>query len=584
MNLSAPFIARPVATTLLTIGITLAGAVAFLKLPVSPLPKVDFPTIQVQSSLPGASPETVATSLTTPLERRLGAIAGVTEITSSSSVGNSRITLQFDLSRNIDGAAREVQAAINAARAELPSDLRNNPVYRKLNPADAPVLILALTSDTLGQGRLYDAAANVLQQRLSQVAGIGQVTLGGSSLPAVRVEINPTALSRYRIGLESVRAAIAAANANTPKGGLEIGEQRYQIYVNDQATKAEEYRSLIIAWRNGAPVRLSDVAEVIDSVENIRNEGRANGKRSVLAILYRQPGANIIETVDTVKAMLPELQAALPNDVDLLVASDRTVTIRASLREVEHALIIAVILVILVTFAFLRSGRAGFVPSVAVPVSLIGTFGVMYLLGYSLNNMSLMALTIAAGFVVDDAIIVLENVSRHIEEGMGRFEAALLGAREVGFTVVSMSVSLIAVFIPILLMGGIVGRLFREFAVTLSIAIVISMIVSLTTTPMMCAYMLRPQAERNPGRLARASEAIFNSIQGVYGRSLGWVLRHPLLTLTVFLATVALNVHLYIVIPKGFFPQQDTGRIVGGIRGDQSISFRSMRNKFRQFV
>jgi multidrug efflux pump len=584
VNISAPFIARPVGTTLLTIGVTLAGMMAFMKLAVSPLPQVDFPTIQVQASLPGASPETVATSVTTPLERRLGAIAGVTEITSSSSVGNSRITLQFDLGRGIDGAARDVQAAINAARADLPSDLRSNPIYRKINPADAPVLILALTSDTIGQGRLYDAASNVLQQKLSQVAGIGQVTIGGSSLPAVRVEINPTILSKYRIGLESVRAALAAANANTPKGGIEVGERRYQIYVNDQAKVADEYRSLIIAWRNGAPVRLSDVAEVIDSVENIRNEGQANGKRSVLVILYRQPGANIIETVDEVRALLPSLQAALPNDVDLLVASDRTVTIRASLKEAERALLIAVILVILVTFVFLRSVRASLVPSVAVPVSLIGTFGAMHLLGYSLNNLSLMALIIAAGFVVDDAIIVLENVSRHLENGMSRFQAALLGAREVGFTVVSMSVSLIAVFIPILLMGGIVGRLFREFAVTLSVAIVISMIVSLTTTPMMCAYMLRPGVERKPGRLARASENTFNSIQNGYGRSLAWVLRHPLLTLMVFLGTMVLNFYLYTVIPKGFFPQQDTGRIIGGIRGDQSISFRSMRNKFRQFV
>jgi multidrug efflux pump len=584
VNLSAPFIARPVATTLLTIGLALAGAVAFMGLPVSPLPKVDFPTIQVTANLPGASPETVATSVTTPLERRLGAIAGVSEITSSSSVGNSRITLQFDLSRGIDGAARDVQAAINAARADMPADLRSNPQYRKVNPADAPVLVLALTTNTLGQGRLYDAASNVLQQKLSQVSGVGQVTLGGSSLPAVRVEINPAALTKYRIGLESVRAALAAANANAPKGAIEVGERRYQIYANDQARVADEYRDLIIGWRNGSPVRLSEVAEVIDSVENIRNEGQANGKRSVLVLVYKQPDANIIETVDEVKALLPELQASLPNDVDLAVVSDRTTTIRASLREVQHALIISVILVVLVTFGFLRSARAGFVAAVAVPVSLIGTFGAMYLLGYSLNNLSLMAMAIAAGFVVDDAIIVLENISRHVEAGMSKVDAALKGAREVGFTVVSMSLSLIAVFIPILLMSGIVGRLFREFAITLSIAILISMVVSLTTTPMMCAYVLRPHDGRKEGLFFRASERAFGVLQSLYGRSLGVVLRHPLLTMMVFLATVLLNIHLYVTIPKGFFPQQDTGRLVGGIRADQSISFQAMRRKFRQFM
>jgi multidrug efflux pump len=584
VSISEIFIRRPVATTLLTAGLALAGIMAFTRLSVAPLPRVDFPTISVQAMLPGASPETVATSVTTPLERRLGAIAGVTELTSTSSVGNARITLQFDLSRSIDGAARDVQAAINAARADLPTDLRSNPTYRKINPADAPVIILALTSNTLGQGRLYDAASNVLQQKLSQVTGVGQVVLGGSSLPAVRVEVNPTALNKYGIGLESVRAALAAANANAPKGAIEVGERRYQIYTNDQARTADQYRSLIIAYRNGAPVRLSDVAEVIDSVEDIRNEGQANGKRSVLVIVYLQADANIIESVDEVKALLPELQAALPNDVDVTVASDRTVTIRASLHEVERALTISVILVILVTFAFLRSARAGLIPTVVVPVSLIGTFGVMYLLGYSLNNLSLMALTIAAGFVVDDAIIVLENISRHIEEGMSRFEAAILGAREVGFTVVSMSISLIAVFIPILLMGGIVGRLFREFAVTLSAAILISMVVSLTTTPMMCAYVLRPHKVTKPGRFFRASESAFNFLQNGYSRSLGWVLRHRLLTIIVFFATLLLNVYLYVAIPKGFFPQQDTGRIVGGIRGDQSISFQSMRTKFRQFV
>ena len=590
MNLSAPFIARPVATTLLTLGVLLAGIMAFLKLPVAPLPKVDFPTISVSASLPGASPDTVATSVTTPLERRLGAIAGVSEITSTSTVGNSRITLQFDLSRDIDGAARDVQAAINAARADLPTDLKSNPQYRKVNPADAPVMILALTSDTLGQGRIYDAASNVLQQKISQVTGVGQVTLGGSSLPAVRVEINPQALSKYQIGLESVRAALAAANANSPKGAIEAGGLHYQLYTNDQSRVAADFKDLIIAWRNGGPVRLTDVAEVIDSTEDIRNEGQSNGKRSVLVIIYLQPNANIIETVDEVKALLPDLQAALPNDVDVTVATDRTTTIRASLKEVERSLTISVILVVLVTFAFLRSFRAGLVPSVAVPVSLIGTFGVMWLMGFSLNNLSLMAMTIAAGFVVDDAIIVLENIQRHIEAGMPRMEAALLGAREVGFTVVSMSVSLIAVFIPILMMGGIVGRLFREFAVTLSIAILISMVISLTTTPMMCAYVLkppRPEGEREdkkPNRLADAAERVFLAVQAFYGRTLGWVLRHPRLTMLVFLCTVLFNIHLYASIPKGFFPQQDTGRIVAGIRADQSISFQAMRRKFRQFV
>jgi multidrug efflux pump len=478
-----------------------------------------------------------------------------------------------------------VQAAINAARMEMPSDLPTNPQYRKINPADAPAVVLAVTSDIIGQGRLYEAAANILQQKLSQVTGVGQVVLGGSSLPAVRVEINPTALSKYQIGLESVRAALAAANANSPKGALEDGDRRFQIYANDQARTAAEYRPLIIAWRNGAPVRLSDVAEVIDATENIRNEGQANGKRSVLVIIYLQPNANVIETVDEVRALLPELQAALPNDVDLQVVSDRTVTIRASLKEVEQALLISIILVVLVTFAFLRSARAGFVAAVAVPVSLIATFGGMYLLGYSINNLSLMAMAIAAGFVVDDAIIVLENVSRHIEAGMSRIDAALQGAREVGFTVVSMSVSLIAVFIPILLMQGIVGRLFREFAVTLSIAILISMVVSLTTTPMMCAYVLRPHDNtRPPGRFFRWSERGFAALQRWYGASLGFVLRHPLSTMLVFLATVILNIHLYVTIPKGFFPQQDTGRIVGGIRADQSISFQAMRRKFRQFM
>jgi multidrug efflux pump len=587
VNISAVFIARPVATTLLTAGIVLAGLMGFIALPVSPLPKIDFPTILVQAQLPGASPSTMATSVTTPLERRLGAIAGVTEITSTSTVGNARIVLQFDLSREIDGAARDVQAAINAARADMPTSLRSNPTYRKINPADAPAVILALTSETMSQGQLYDAASNVLQQRLSQITGVGQVTLGGSSLPAVRIELNPNALSKYRIGLESVRAGLAAANANAPKGAIEVGNRRYQLYTNDQSRVADDYRNLVIAWRNNAPVRLKDVADVVDSVEDVRNEGQANGRRSVLVIVYLQPNANIIQTVDEVKAVLPELQAALPPEIDVMLASDRTITIRASLEEVERALTLSVILVVLVTFAFLRSVRAGLVPSVAVPVSLVGTFGVMYLMGFSLNNLSLMALTISAGFVVDDAIIVLENISRHIENGVPRRRAALLGAREVAFTVISMSLSLVAVFIPILLMGGIVGRLFREFAVTLTIAIMISMVVSLTTTPMMCAYVLRPsraEAETRPGWLARTGERLFAGVHAFYGRTLAIVLRHPRATILAFLGTVVLNVFLYIEVPKGFFPQQDTGRIIGGMRGDQSISFQSMRRKFRQFV
>ncbi|HZS81294.1 MAG TPA: efflux RND transporter permease subunit [Stellaceae bacterium] len=584
MNPSALFIARPVATTLLTLGVALAGLFAFFKLPVSPLPQVDFPTISVSATMPGASPETMSTSVATPLERHLGQIADVTEMTSWSAVGSTRITLQFGLDRDIDGAARDVQAAINAARADLPTALRSNPTYRKVNPADAPVLILALTSNTLTQGQLYDSAATVLQQKLSQVDGVGQVTIGGSSLPAVRVELNPRALFKYGIGLEDVRAALASANANSPKGAIEFGGRHYQIYTNDQARLAAQYRSLVIAYRNGAAVRLSDVAEVLDSVENLRNQGLANGKPSVLVILYRQPGANIIDTVDRVKALLPELEASIPSDIDLAVAADRTTTIRASVRDVERTLLIAIALVILVVFAFLRDWRSTLIPSVAVPVSLIGTFGAMYLLGYSLDNLSLMALTVSTGFVVDDAIVVLENVSRHIEAGMPRLQAALQGAREVGFTVLSMSLSLVAVFLPILLMGGIIGRLFREFALTLSVAILVSLAVSLTTTPMMCAYLIRPTRNERPGRLARASERVFAATLGLYERTLRWVLRNSGPVILVLLATVALNVYLFEIVPKGFFPQQDTGRLIGGIRADQSISFQAMRQKLAQFI
>jgi multidrug efflux pump len=584
MSISAIFIQRPVATTLLTIGLALAGASAFFMLPVSPLPNVDYPTISVTAQLPGASPETVSTSVATPLERHLGSIADVLEMTSNSSVGQTRINLQFDLNRDIEGAARDVQAAINAARVDLPAALRSNPTYRKVNPADAPILILALTSDTLTPGQIYDSASTVLQQKLSQVAGVGEVTVGGSSLPAVRVDLNPRALFKYGIGLEDVRAALSAANANAPKGAIDEGERKYQIYVNDTASKAAEYQNLIIAYRNSAPVRLSELATVSDGVENIRNLGNADGRPAVLMIINRQPGANIIDVVDRIKALIPELQASIPQSIKITPTNDRTTTIRASLRDVERTMIVAVVLVVVVVFLFLRNGRAALVPSVAVPLSLLGTFGAMYLLGFSLDNLSLMALTIATGFVVDDAIVVLENFSRHLEEGMPRREAALLGAREVGFTVLSMSVSLIAVFLPILLMGGIIGRLFHEFAVTLSIAILFSLILSLTTTPMMCAWLGFKRQDHEQGRLMQGSERLFNRVLRVYDRSLSWSLANPGTIMFILLLTIGLNIHFFMIIPKGFFPQQDTGSITGGIRADQSISFQAMRPKFDQFM
>jgi multidrug efflux pump len=585
MNLSRPFISRPVATTLLAIGIALAGVFAFTKLPVAPLPQVDFPTISVQASLPGGSPETVATSVASPLERHLGSIADVTEMTSQSSVGSTRITMQFGLNRDIDGAARDVQAAINAARADLPTSLRSNPTYHKVNPADAPILILALTSNTLTAGQLYDSAATVLQQSLSQVDGVGEVDVNGSANPAVRVELEPNALSHYGIGLEDVRAALAAANANSPKGSIEFGANRVQIYTNDQASKASQYKDLVIAYRNGAAVKLSDMGEVVDSVEDLRNLGLFNGKHSVLVILYRQPGANIIDTVDRVKAMLPQLHASLPAGVDIAPTSDRSITIRASLKDTERTLMIAVALVVMVVFLFLRNWRATLIPTVAVPISIIGTFGAMYMLGFSIDNLSLMALTIATGFVVDDAIVVLENISRHIENGVPRMKAAFIGAREVGFTVLSISISLVAVFLPILLMGGIVGRLFREFALTLSLAIGVSLIVSLTLTPMMCSRLLREHHEKKEeGRFGRWLERGFMWLQRGYERSLGWALAHPKLIVTILLLTIGLNVWLYIIIPKGFFPQQDTGRLVGGIQADQSTSFQAMKGKFAQMM
>src|ERR1700678_3466889 len=584
MSLSSPFIRRPVATTLLTFGLVVAGVIAFFKLPVSPLPDVDIPTISVQATLPGASPGDVATTVASPLERHLSQIADVTEMTSASSLGSARINLQFGISRNINGAARDVQAAINAARADLPTALRSNPTYRKFNPASAPILIYTLTSDTLTPAELYDAASTVLAQKLSQVEGVGEVSVSGGSLAAVRVELAPPSLDKYGIGLEDVRAALASANAHSPKGGIDVGDQRYQIYSNDQANKASDYQSLIVAYRNGAAVHLSDVGEVSDGVENLRNAGLSNGKAAILIILYRQPGANIISTVDLVKALMPQLRASISPAIDVNLAVDRSTTIRTSLRDVERTLVIAVLLVIVVVFAFLRNLRATLIPVVAVSVSLIATFAAMYLMGYSLDNLSLMALTVATGFVVDDAIVVLENITRYIEQGMTPLEASLKGANEVGFTVLSMSISLIAVFIPILLMGGIVGRLFREFAMTISIAIMISLAISLATTPMMCAVLLRSHSNEGHGRLYRASERFFDTMLDFYRRTLSATLRHPLAIILLFFAVLGLNVYLYVIIPKGFFPQQDTGRVVGSIQADQSISFQLMQQKLAQFV
>jgi multidrug efflux pump len=584
MGLSTLFILRPIGTTLLTFGLAAAGAMAFFKLPVSPLPQVDFPTISVEATLPGGSPQDVATTVASPLERHLGQIADVTEMTSSSSAGAVRITLQFGLNRDINGAARDVQAAINAARADLPTSLRSNPTYRKVNPADAPILILALTSDTMTRGELYDAASTVLAQKLSQVDGIGEVVIGGGSLPAVRAELIPQALYKYGVGLEDVRAALSSANARSPKGGIDVADQRYQIYANDQANKSDDYKSLIVAFRNGAPVRLSDVGEVTDSVENLRTIGLADGKPAILIVLYRQPGANIISTVDLVKGLMPQLRASVSPAIDINLAVDRSTTIRASLHDVERTLVFSVLLVILVVFAFLRNLRATLVPVVAVSVSLIATFAAMYLCGYSLDNLSLMALTVATGFVVDDAIVVLENIKRHIEDGMTPLEAALKGASEVGFTVLSMSISLIAVFIPILLMGGIIGRQFREFAMVISISIMISLAVSLATTPMMCAILLHSDTGEGHGWFYRTSERFFDAMLEAYRRTLTVALRHPASMLLVLAAVLGLNFYLYDVIPKGFFPQQDTGRMIGSIQADQSISFQLMQKKLTQFI
>ncbi len=582
MNISKPFIERPVATTLLTLAVALAGAVGYTVLPVSPLPHVDFPTISVNASLPGASPETMASAVATPLERQFGRIAAVTEMTSSSSLGGSGITLQFDLNRDINAAARDVQAGIAAARGYLPANLPSNPNYRKVNPADAPIFQVALTSKVLDKGEMYDAASTIMAQKLSQIKGVGQVFTYGSSLPSVRVELNPMTLNKYGIGLETVRSVLNTANANVPKGHFSDGVRMWEVGSSDQIFKARDYRPLIVAYRNGSAVRVSDIAEVVDSVEDLRNAGYANGRPSVLVTVNRQPGANIIDTVDHIRAVLPQLKAAIPQAIDLSVTQDQTVTIRASVHDVEITLLISVALVILVVFVFLKSVRTTFIPSVAVPVSLIGTFGVMYLCGYSLDNLSLMALTISTGFVVDDAIVVIENVTRYLEKGMKPFAAALKGAEEIGFTVLTISISLVAVFIPLLLMGGIVGRLFRDFSVVLSVAIAVSMVVSLTTTPMMCAYLLKEHESH--GWMYRTSERAFNWIVDMYGRSLTRVLRHPAITLVVLGATIGLNVYLFVKVPKGFFPQQDNGRLQGTILGDQDTSFQAMQNVLLRMV
>ncbi|HJT64819.1 MAG TPA: efflux RND transporter permease subunit [Pyrinomonadaceae bacterium] len=582
MNLSSPFIQRPVATVLLTAAIALAGAMAFKFLPVSPLPQIDFPTISVQANLPGASPEIMASSVATPLERQLGHIAGVTEMTSASYLGSTSVTLQFDLNRDIDAAARDVQAAINGARGYLPANLPNNPTYRKVNPADAPIMIVALTSSVYDQGKLYDAASTVLQQKLSQIPGVGQVVVGGSSLPAVRVDVNPTQLNAAGLSLEDVRTMLSQQNANLAKGQLADNNTTADLATNDQLLKAVDYKPLIVGYKNGAAIRLSDVANVQDSVENLRSAGLANGKPCALVIVFRQPGANIIDTVDGVRAALPQLKASIPSAIDLNVVTDQTTTIRASVREVERTLVISIALVILVVFVFLRSPRTTLIPAVVVPVSLIGTFGVMYLCGYSLDNLSLMALTISTGFVVDDAIVVIENVTRHLEQGLRPLQAALLGAKEIGFTVLSISISLVAVFTPLLLMGGIVGRLFREFAVTLSVAIVVSLVVSLTTTPMMCSRLLKHQREHN--RLYRASERVFDWVLRGYEHGMTWVLKHPAPILLILLLTIGLNVYLLTIVPKGFFPQQDTGRLSGGIQGAQDSSFQAMKQRMARLV
>jgi hydrophobe/amphiphile efflux-1 (HAE1) family protein len=585
MNISAPFIRRPVATSLLTAALLLSGALAYRMLPVASMPEVTYPVIQVGAGLPGASPETMATAVATPLERMFGRIAGINQMTSVSQLGNTFVILQFDLNRDIDAAGRDVQAAINAARGQLPANLPSNPNWRKVNPAESPIMVLALTSATATQQQMFDAADSILAQKIAQISGIGQVNVGGSSQPAVRVEVNPLLLSKLGVGLDQVRATLAAANANSPKGSLADENRSVILNDNDQLFLAREYAPLIVAYHNGAPVRLSDVANVIDGQQNSRNAGTVNGKHAVLLQLYRQPSANTIETVDRVRALLPLLRASIPPSIDISVSQDRTVTIRASVHDIEVTLVISVLLVILVVFFFLRSIWATTIPSIAVPLSLVGTFGVMYLAGYTIDNLSLMALTISTGFVVDDAIVVIENITRYLEKGMSPMEAALEGSREIGFTVLSMSTSLVAVFIPILLMGGIVGRMFREFAITLSVAVAISMVVSLTTTPMMCAKLLKPEDKRRKHNwIYRLSEGGFERVYEVYASSLRWVLDHQRTVMAITLGTVCLAVYLYAVVPKGFFPQQDTGRLNGNARGPEDISFQTMSQKLTQYV
>jgi multidrug efflux pump len=585
MNISAPFIRRPVATSLLALGLMIAGILAYTRLPVAPIPQVEYPVISVSAGLPGASPETMASSVATPLERQFGRIAGVNQMTSTSQLGSTNITLQFDLSRNIDAAARDVQASINAALGQLPANLPTRPNWRKVNPADAPIMILSLTSETITKPRMYDIADSILAQKLSQVQGIGQVFVGGGARPAVRAELNPNLLNKLGVGVEEVQSALNAANANRPKGSIASGTKAWEITDNDQIFKADDYKNIIVARNtNGVgTVRLQDVANVVDSVEDIRNMGVANGKPAVLMIIFRQPGANIIEAVDRVKSLLPELQASIPAGIKLDVALDRTTTIRASVADIQITLVISIVLVVLVVFVFLRNLRATLIPSVAVPLSLIGTFGVMYLLDYSVDNLSLMALAISTGFVVDDAIVVIEDITRYLEQGMTPVQAAFRGASEIGFTVLSMSTSLVAVFIPILLMQGLVGRLFREFAVVLSTAIAVSLVISLTLTPMLCAKFLRPEGKKH-GRIYRASEKGFEWMQRTYKGSLGWVLRHQFLTLTVTILTACLSIYLYIIAPKGFFPQQDTGRLGGSVIASQDISFPAMQAKMQQYV
>jgi multidrug efflux pump len=582
MNLSEVFIRRPVATTLLMIAIALAGAAAFRLLPVSPLPQVDFPTISVAAQLPGASPDIMASSVATPLERQFGRIASVTEMTSSSSLGVTSVTLQFDLNRDINAAARDVQAAINAARGYLPANLPGNPTYRKVNPADSPIIILALTSNTLSKGQMYDAASSIMAQRLSQIPGVGQVIVGGSALPGIRVELNPDALNKYGIGLEQVRTALSSTNSILAKGQVSDAERRWDIGANDQLLKAVDYEPVIVTYLNGAPVHIRDIGQAQDSVEDIRNAGYANGKPSVLVIVFRQPGANIIDAVDAIRAAIPELKASIPSAIDVNVALDQTVTIRASVEGVEETLLIAIALVVLVVFLFLRSPRTALIPSVAVPLSLVGTFGAMYLMKYSLDNLSLMALTISTGFVVDDAIVVIENITRYLEHGLTPFQAAIKGVREIASTVVTISLSLIAVFIPLLMMGGVVGRLFREFAVTMSVAILISMAVSLTGTPMMCAHLLKTSNEH--GRLYWMSERAFEWLIDLYGRTLTVALRFSAFTLAILILTMALNVYLFIHVSKGFFPQQDNGRLMGAILADQDTSFQAMNQILLQMT